>query len=329
MKVAIIGATGLVGNTFLTLLHERKFPITKLLLGASEKSVGKSVYSQYGEIAISRIEDIIDEKPDFAFFSAGSEVSKDFAPKFVQKGTIVIDNSSYWRMDKSIPLIVPEVNPNDLTLEHKLIANPNCSTIQMVVALKPLHDKFNIQDIIVSTYQSVTGTGLNAVTQLNNERRNVIGEMAYPYQIDQNLIPHIDSFRENFFTNEEMKMVNETQKILSPNIMVSPTCVRVPVMGGHSESCYIRFEKDASRDEILEALSDAPGVKILDDVSKNDYPMPVIAHNNDWVWVGRIRQDIHRKNAAHLWIVSDNLRKGAATNAIQIAELILQKKSTN
>jgi aspartate-semialdehyde dehydrogenase len=324
MKVAVVGATGLVGTKMLEVLAERHFPVTQLIPVASEKSAGKKITFNGQEWLVVTPAEAVTMRPDIALFSAGGSTSLEWAPKFAEVGTTVIDNSSAWRMDPDKKLIVPEVNGSALTKADKIIANPNCSTIQMVMVLKPLHDKYTIKRVVVSTYQSVTGTGVKAVDQLHNERKGVEGEKAYPYTIDMNLIPHIDVFLENGYTKEEMKMVHETKKIMGDNtILVSPTAVRVPVMGGHSESVNIEFENTPDLLEVKQLLADFPGITVVDDPSKLEYPMPLIhAHNSDAVFVGRIRKDETRANAINLWIVSDNLRKGAATNAVQIAELV-------
>ena len=325
-KVAVVGATGLVGGTMLKILEERNFPVSELIPVASEKSVGNSIKFQNKEYKIISILDAILLKPDFAIFSAGGNVSLEFAPLFAAAGTTVIDNSSAWRMDPEKKLIVPEVNANVLTKYDKIIANPNCSTIQMVVALKPLHDVFKIKRVVVSTYQSVTGTGIKAVNQLMNERNGTEGEMAYKYKIDLNVIPQIDVFMENGYTKEEMKMVNETKKILGDeSIKVTATTVRIPVMGGHSESVNIEFEKEFELPQIINLLQNFPGITVQDDIVNNIYPMPMNAEGKDDVFVGRIRRDESQPKTLNMWIVSDNLRKGAATNAVQIAEYLVEK----
>ena len=324
MKVAVVGATGLVGTKMLQVLEERGFPVTKLLPVASERSVGKTIKFNGKRYKIVSMADAIKKKPDVAIFSAGGSVSKEWAPRFAEVGTVVIDNSSAWRMDPEKKLVVPEVNADVLTKKDKIIANPNCSTIQMVVALKPLHDRYRIKRIVVSTYQSVTGTGVKAVTQLLNERKGKTGDRAYPYQIDLNLLPHIDVFTENGYTKEEMKMVNETKKIMGDDsIRVTATTVRVPVMGGHSESINVEFEQDFDLNELRAILEKAPGVIVQDNVGELQYPMPLFAHDKDEVFVGRLRRDESQPNTLNMWVVSDNLRKGAATNAIQIAEHLL------
>jgi aspartate-semialdehyde dehydrogenase len=324
MKVAVIGATGLVGTKMLQVLSERNFPVTELVPVASEKSIGKEVEFKGKKYAIVSMQDAIAGKPAVALFSAGGSTSLEWAPKFAEAGITVIDNSSAWRMDPSKPLVVPEVNANVLTANDKIIANPNCSTIQMVVTLQPLHKKYSIKRVIVSTYQSVTGTGKKAVDQLYNERQGREGEMAYKYQIDLNAIPQIDVFLDNGYTKEEMKMVKETCKIMGDDsIKVTATTVRIPVMGGHSESVNIEFENEFDLAELKQLLSEAPGVIVQDDTAQQLYPMPLWAHEKDEVFVGRIRRDETQPNTVNMWIVSDNLRKGAATNAVQIAEYLV------
>lgn len=327
MKVAVVGATGLVGTKMLQVLAERNFPLTELIPVASEKSVGKEVMYKGKPYKVVNADTAIAMKPNVAIFSAGGSTSLEWAPKFAAAGITVIDNSSAWRMDPTKKLVVPEVNAHELTQEDKIIANPNCSTIQMVLVLDPLHKKYGIQRVVVSTYQSVTGTGVKAVDQLMNERKGIQGEMAYPYQIDLNVIPQIDVFLENGYTKEEMKMVKETTKIMGDErVKVTATTVRIPVIGGHSESVNIQFEKDFDLTEVRNILAATPGVIVVDDPSKNLYPMPKDAHDKDEVFVGRIRRDETQDNTLNLWIVADNLRKGAATNAVQIAEF-LQKKN--
>ena len=326
MKVAIVGVTGLVGSKMLQILEERNFPVTEIIPVASEKSIGKEVTFKNNKYKVVSAEDGISAKPAIAVFSAGGGTSLALAPEFARAGSTVIDNSSAWRMDPSKKLIVPEVNACVLTKEDTIIANPNCSTIQMVLVLNPLHKKYTIKRVVVSTYQSVTGTGVKAVQQLMNERNNIAGEMAYKYTIDQNAIPQIDVFVENGYTREEMKMVNETRKIMGDNnIHITATCVRIPVMGGHSESVNIEFENDFDLDEVKEILSQSPGVVVQDDIDNFIYPMPLSAHEKDETFVGRIRRDESQPNTLNCWIVSDNLRKGAATNAVQIAEYLLEK----
>ncbi|GEP94929.1 aspartate-semialdehyde dehydrogenase [Chitinophaga cymbidii] len=326
MKVAVVGATGLVGSKMLQVLAERNFPVTELIPVASEKSVGKEVIFKGKPFKVVNADTAISMKPNVAIFSAGGGTSLEWAPKFAAAGITVIDNSSAWRMDPSKKLVVPEVNADALTPEDKIIANPNCSTIQMVLVLDPLHRKYGIQRVVVSTYQSVTGTGVKAVDQLMNERKGVEGEKAYAHQIDLNVIPQIDVFLDNGYTKEEMKMVKETVKILrDENVKVTATTVRIPVMGGHSESVNIEFANDFDLAEVRDVLSKTPGVVVVDEPAKAQYPMPKDAHDKDEVFVGRIRRDETQANTLNLWIVADNLRKGAATNAVQIAEYLQQK----
>jgi aspartate-semialdehyde dehydrogenase len=326
MKVAVVGATGLVGTKMLQVLAERNFPVTELIPVASERSIGKEITFDGKQYRIVGMQDAIDAKPSVAIFSAGGSTSLEWAPKFAAAGITVIDNSSAWRMDATKKLVVPEVNASAMEASDKIIANPNCSTIQMVVVLKPLHDKYKIKRVVVSTYQSVTGTGVKAVAQLMNERNGVVGEMAYKYPIDMNAIPHIDSFLENGYTKEEMKMVHETKKIMGDdNIKVTATCVRIPTVGGHSESVNIEFENDFDIEEIKSILSAAPGIVLKNDDENFVYPMPLTAHDKDDTFVGRIRRDETQANTLNCWIVSDNLRKGAATNAVQIAEELVKK----
>lgn len=326
MKVAVVGATGLVGRVMLKVLEERNFPVTILYPVASEKSVGKEVKFSEKNHKVIGIPESISYKPDFAIFSAGGQTSLQWAPEYANVGTVVIDNSSAWRMDKTKKLVVPEINGHVLTSADKIIANPNCSTIQLVMALAPLHKVYRIRRVVVSTYQSVTGTGVRAVRQLENERAGITGEMAYPHPLDKNCLPHCDVFLENGYTKEEMKMVNETRKILGDDsIQVTATAVRVPVVGGHSESVNVEFEKEYDLSDVRSLLSATPGVIVQDDPSQNIYPMPRNAEGKDEVFVGRIRRDESRENCMNMWIVSDNLRKGAATNAIQIAEYIIDK----
>jgi aspartate-semialdehyde dehydrogenase len=327
MKVAVVGATGLVGTKMLEVLAERNFPVTELLPVASEKSVGKEVTFKGKNYKVISMQDAIAAKPSVALFSAGGGTSLEWAPKFAAAGITVIDNSSAWRMDSHTALVVPEVNAHVLTAGNKIIANPNCSTIQMVVALQPLHKKYHIKRVVVSTYQSVTGTGKKAVDQLFNERAGRDGEMAYKYQIDLNALPQIDVFLDNGYTKEEMKMVNETKKIMGDDsIRVTATTVRIPVMGGHSESVNVEFENDFDLNEMRKILAASPGIVVQDDPAQQVYPMPLWAHEKDEVFVGRIRRDETQPNTVNMWIVSDNLRKGAATNAVQIAEYLLEKK---
>ena len=325
MKVAVVGASGLVGQKMLQIMSERNFPVEELLPVASERSVGKKISYNGKDYTILSMEDAIAAKPDIALFSAGGSVSLEYAPKFAEAGTVVIDNSSAWRMDVSKKLIVPEVNGHVLRIDDRIIANPNCSTIQMVVALKPLHDAFQIKRIVVSTYQSVTGSGKGAVDQLEGERAGKDIKKVYPHKIDMNALPHIDVFQENGYTKEEMKMVNETMKIMGDDsIKVTSTCVRIPTIGGHSEAINVEFKNEYTLEQVYSILSNAPGVTVVDDPAKNEYPMPLNAHDKDDVFVGRIRRDETQPKTLNLWVVSDNLRKGAATNTIQIAEYMLE-----
>ncbi len=327
MKIAVVGATGLVGSKILQVLEERNFPVTELIPVASQKSIGKAISFKGKQYKVVSYQDAIAAKPSIAIFSAGGSTSLELAPKFAEAGIYVIDNSSAWRMNPNNKLIVPEVNGEVLTKNDYIIANPNCSTIQMVMVLKPLHLKYKIKRVIVSTYQSVTGTGVKAVSQLNNERNNLEGEKAYPYQIDMNIIPQIDVFTENGYTKEEMKMILETKKILQDDsIKVTATCVRIPVMGGHSESVNIEFENDFDLADVKKLLENFEGITVVDDIANLQYPMPLHAHDKDDVFVGRLRRDETQNNTLNCWIVSDNLRKGAATNAVQIAEKLLQEK---
>ncbi|MBA2760763.1 MAG: aspartate-semialdehyde dehydrogenase [Segetibacter sp.] len=330
MKVAVVGATGLVGTKMLQVLAERNFPVTELIPVASERSVGKEIDFKGKKYKVVSMQDAIAAKPSVALFSAGGSTSLEWAPKFAEAGITVIDNSSAWRMDPVKKLVVPEVNADALTANDKIIANPNCSTIQMVVALNPLHKKYKVSRLVVSTYQSVTGTGVKAVTQLMNERKNEETEMAYKYPIDLNVIPQIDVFLDNGYTKEEMKMVNETKKIMrDDNIRVTSTTVRIPVMGGHSESVNVEFENEFELDEVKQLLEQSPGIQVQDDPSQQIYPMPLWAHEKDDVFVGRLRRDETQPKTLNMWIVSDNLRKGAATNAIQIAEYLMSKNMLN
>ena len=325
MNLAIIGATGLVGEEMLKVLDQRKIQFTSLTLVSSKKSIGKSLNFQEKSYQLISIEDAFEKELDVAIFSAGKEVSLKWAPVFSKKGVTVIDNSSAWRMDTTKKLIVPEINGDELNQNDKIIANPNCSTIQMLVAIAPIHKKYGITRVIISTYQSITGTGRIALNQLNNEYNNIDGEMAYKYQIHQNAIPHCDDFEDNGYTKEEMKLINETHKILDPNISVTATAVRVPVMGGHSESINLTLEKNFELNEINELLAHSKGIVLEDDPENFKYPMPINARGKDDVFVGRIREDFSCENSLNLWVVSDNLRKGAATNAIQILETIISK----
>jgi aspartate-semialdehyde dehydrogenase len=328
MKIAVVGATGLVGTVMLKVLEERNFPLTELIPVASEKSVGKQITFKGKKFAVVNMDTAIAMRPDIALFSAGGSTSLEHAPRFAEAGTTVIDNSSAWRMDPSKKLVVPEVNAHELSIDDKIIANPNCSTIQMVVALKPLHDKYRIKRVVVSTYQSVTGTGVKAVDQMMNERKGIMdGPMAYAYPIDLNVIPQIDVFQDNGYTKEEMKMILETRKIMGDDsIRVTATTVRIPVMGGHSESVNIEFENDFDVAEVRSILEKTPGIIVVDDPANLKYPMPKDAHEKDEVFVGRIRRDESLPNTLNMWIVADNLRKGAATNAVQIAEFLVSKE---
>jgi len=327
MKVAVVGCTGLVGSVMLKVLMERDFPVTMLIPVASRKNVGKEIVFNEETWEIQSIDSAIEQRPDIALFSAGAKTSLEYAPIFAEAGCVVIDNSSAWRMDPDKKLVVPEVNGDVLNRQDKIIANPNCSTIQMVVSLKPLHDRYKIKRIVVSTYQSVTGTGVKAFKQLMNERDHQTGEMAYPYQIDLNAIPQCDVFLENGYTKEEMKMILETQKIMGDDtIKITSTTVRIPVTGGHSESVNVEFEHDFDLQEVRELLKNAPGVILQDDPKAQKYPMPLFAEGKDDVFVGRLRRDNSQPRTLNMWVVSDNLRKGAATNSIQIAEYLLAEK---
>ncbi len=324
MKVAVVGATGMVGEIMLQVLAERNFPVTELIPVASEKSVGKEIEWKGNTYKVVGLQTSVDMKPEIALFSAGGETSLEWAPKFAAAGTTVIDNSSAWRMDATKKLVVPEINANVLTKEDKIIANPNCSTIQMVMALAPLHAKYDIKRIVVSTYQSITGTGVKAVRQLENEYAGIEGEMAYKYPIHRNAIPQCDSFEANGYTKEEMKLVRETQKILNDNtIAVTATAIRIPVVGGHSEAVNVQFENDFDVNEVRQILQNTPGVTVQDNLETFTYPMPIYAQGKDDVFVGRIRRDESQPNTINMWIVADNLRKGAATNTIQIAEYLV------
>lgn len=327
MKIAVVGATGLVGTKMLEVLAERNFPVTELIPVASEKSVGKEIEFRGKKYKVHSMKEAISKKPHIALFSAGGSTSLEWANHFAEAGTTVIDNSSAWRMDKTKKLVVPEVNARMLDKNDKIIANPNCSTIQMVVALNDLHKRYKIKRIVVSTYQSVTGTGVKAVNQLMNERKGTVGDMAYKYQIDLNVIPQIDVFTDSGYTKEELKMVNETKKIMGDEaIRVTATTVRIPVMGGHSESVNVEFENEFELKDVFEVLKNTKGVVLQDDIANQIYPMPKNAHNKDEVFVGRVRRDETQPKTLNLWIVSDNLRKGAATNAVQIAEYLVEKK---
>lgn len=321
MKVVIAGATGMVGRVMIQILESRNFPVTQLIPAASERSKGKKVVFKGEAIAMCTLSEALEQNADIALFSAGGDVSLEWAPKFAERGTLVIDNSSAWRMDPAIKLIVPEVNIHLVDAEDRIISNPNCSTIQLVTVLRPLQLKYGIRRAVISTYQSVTGTGKAAVEQMENERENRSGAKAYPYAIDKNCIPHCDVFLENGYTKEEMKLVNETHKILGDhNIGVTATAVRVPVMGGHSESVNLELNNDFDLDELVRLLAESPGITVQDHPEMNTYPMPLMAQGKDDVFVGRIRRDESQTRALNLWIVADNLRKGAATNAVQIAE---------
>ncbi|MBS9523633.1 aspartate-semialdehyde dehydrogenase [Litoribacter ruber] len=324
MKLAVVGATGLVGSEILEVIANHDFKYDELLLVASERSVGKKITYKGKEHTIIGLDQAVSEKPDIAIFSAGGGTSLDWAPKFAEAGTIVIDNSSAWRMDPSKKLVVPEINAKTLRIDDRIIANPNCSTIQMVLALAPLHEEYGIKRIVVSTYQSVTGTGKAAVDQMMAEREGREPEMVYPHKIDLNVLPHIDVFQENGYTKEEMKMIKETKKIFgNDNIQVTATTVRIPVMGGHSESVNVEFHQDFEMDEVRDLLGKAPGVILQDDPQNNVYPMPLNAHKKDEVFVGRLRRDESQPNTLNMWVVADNLRKGAATNAVQIAQYLV------
>lgn len=326
MKLAIVGATGMVGSVMLQVLLERKFPHSDLILVASEKSVGKKILYDKNFHTIVSLDSALKLKPNIALFSAGGKTSKEWAPKFAENGCVVIDNSSTWRMDAQKKLIIPEINANILNSQDKIIANPNCSTIQLLIAIAPIHSKYCIERLVISTYQSITGTGVKAVMQLENELNGKSGEMAYPHPIYKNAIPHCDIFQDNGYTKEEMKLVNETHKILDDNrIGITATAVRIPVVGGHSESVNITLKNDTSVNRIKKLLSGSDGVIVKDDIENNLYPMPITAEGNDNVFVGRIRKDFSRPNSFNLWIVSDNLRKGAATNTIQIAEYLIKE----
>lgn len=326
MKVAVVGVTGLVGSKMLQVLAERNFPVSELIPVASENSVGKDILFNNKIWKVVSMQTAIDAAPAVAIFSAGGSVSKQYAPLFAAKGTYVVDNSSAWRMEKDIPLVIPEVNAHVLQADSHIIANPNCSTIQMLVALKPLHDCYGIKRIVVSTYQSVTGTGQKAVEQMNAEREGRPVSPVYPHPIDRNILPHIDVFLDNGYTKEEMKMILETRKIMeAPDMAVTATTVRVPTTGGHSESINVEFDEDFDLAEVRSLLSHAAGVVVQDDVQQNIYPMPIWSHDKDEVFVGRLRRDESRANTLNMWVVSDNLRKGAATNAVQIAEILIQK----
>ena len=327
MKIALVGATGMVGNVMLQVLAERNFDITELIPVASERSIGKFISFKNKEYAVVGLQDAVNSKPDIALFSAGGDTSLEWAPKFAAVGTTVIDNSSAWRMDPEKKLVVPEINGNVLTKNDKIIANPNCSTIQLVMALAPLHLEYKMKRVVISTYQSVSGTGVKAVQQLENEEAGVEGEMIYPHPIGRNALPHCDIFLENGYTKEEMKLVKEPKKILGDDTFsITATAVRIPTAGGHSEAVNVQFEYDFEVEKVRKLLQETPGVVVQDNVKENLYPMPITAHQKDEVFVGRIRRDESQENSLNLWIVSDNLRKGAATNAVQIAEYLVEKK---
>ena len=324
MKVAVVGATGMVGRMMMKVLEERNFPVDRIFPAASERSTGKEIIFRGRPVKVVSVMEAVEAVPEVALFSAGAAVSKEWAPVFAENGTVVIDNSSAWRMEKEIPLVVPEINAAVLSQKDKIIANPNCSTIQMLMAIAPLHREYTIRRLVISTYQSVTGTGLRAVTQLNNERQGLSGEMAYPWPIDLNCLPHCDVFVDNGYTKEEMKLVNETHKILGDDqIRITATAVRVPVTGGHSESVNIEFAREYDLDRVRAILSETPGVILYDNPAERKYPMPIIAHDRDEVFVGRIRRDFSQERSLNIWVVADNIRKGAATNAVQIAEYML------
>jgi aspartate-semialdehyde dehydrogenase len=327
MKTAVVGATGMVGRTMMKVLEERNFPVSELIPAASERSVGKELIFKGKAVKVVSVKEAVEARPVFAIFSAGASTSREWAPAFAKNGTVVIDNSSYWRMDKTIPLIVPEINSHVIKKGDRIIANPNCSTIQMVMALAPLHRKYKIRRLVVATYQSVTGTGVKAVAQMENERAGIKGEMAYAHPIDKNCFPHGGSFQPDGYTTEEQKLVDETRKILEDQtIQVTATVVRIPVVGGHSEAVNIEFEKEFDIDDVRLLIGQFPGVVVYDNPSENRYPMPIMAHNRDEVFVGRIRRDLSKEKCLNLWVVSDNIRKGAATNAIQIAEYMTANK---
>lgn len=327
MKTAVVGATGMVGQTMIRVLEERDFPITELIPAASEKSVGKEIIFRGKPVKVVSVQDAVNAKPEFAIFSAGASTSRDWAPVFAKNGTVVIDNSSFWRMNNDVPLIVPEINSHVIKKGDRIIANPNCSTIQMVMALAPLHRKYKIKRLVIATYQSVTGTGVKAVKQMENERAGIQGDMAYPHPIDKNCFPHGGTFQPDGYTTEEQKLIDETRKILEDqSILVTATVVRIPVVGGHSEAVNIEFENDFEIADVVRLINDFPGNVVYDNPAENKYPMPILAHNRDEVFVGRIRRDLSREKCLNLWIVSDNIRKGAATNAVQIAEYMTEKK---
>ena len=327
MKTAVVGATGMVGRTMMKVLEERNFPVSQLIPAASERSVGSEVIFKGKAVKVMSVLEAVEARPEFAIFSAGASTSRDWAPVFAKNGTVVIDNSSYWRMDKNVPLIVPEINSHVIKKGDRIIANPNCSTIQMVMALAPLHRKYKIKRLVIATYQSVTGTGVKAVAQMENERAGIKGEMVYAHPIDKNCFPHGGSFQPDGYTTEEQKLIDETRKILEDQtIQVTATVVRIPVVGGHSEAVNVEFENDFDINDVKDLISNFPGCVVYDNPAENIYPMPIHAHNRDEVFVGRIRRDLSREKCLNLWIVSDNIRKGAATNAVQIAEYMAANK---
>ena len=325
MKVAVVGATGLVGGVMLKVLEERGFSVRELLPVASARSVGSTVHFRGKDVPVIGMEEAVAARPDIALFSAGGGTSLEWAPRFAEAGCTVIDNSSAWRMDPNVPLVVPEINADALAGHQRIIANPNCSTIQLVMALAPLHRAYGVRRVVVSTYQAVSGTGMKAVQQLEDERQGAAGDKAYPHPIDRNVIPACDAFSEEGYTKEELKLANETRKILDPVIRVTATAVRVPVTGGHSEAVNVEFDVEFDMAEVRRLLGDAPGVELMDDPSSNNYPMPILAHDRDAVLVGRLRRDLTQERTLNLWIVADNLRKGAATNAVQIAEVLVER----
>lgn len=327
MKIAVVGATGLVGREIIKVLEERRLPITEFIPVASSKSVGRLVEFNNKEYAVVCVEEAVNKAPDYAIFSAGSAVSLEWAPKFAEKGTVVVDNSSAWRMNNDVPLIVPEINFADVKTQHKIISNPNCSTIQLVMALSPLNRMYAIKRLVISTYQAVSGSGLGAVTQLYNEREDKNGEKAYPHKIDLNVLPHAGDFDDEGYTSEELKLVNETNKILNANIAITATVVRVPVHRCHSEAVNIEFENDFVLEEVKRLLGTMPGVVVFDFPQANLYPMPLLAEGKDEVMVGRLRRDFSQPNSLNMWVVADNLRKGAATNAVQIVEYLINRKN--
>jgi aspartate-semialdehyde dehydrogenase len=327
MKIAVVGATGMVGRTMIKVLEERNFPVTQFIPAASPRSVGNEIIFRGKPVRVVSVMEAVEAKPVFAIFSAGGTTSKEWAPAFADNGTVVIDNSAAWRMTEGIPLVVPEINSNVIKKGDRIIANPNCSTIQMVMALAPLHKEYKIKRIVVSTYQSVTGTGVKAVAQMENERKGVKGEMVYPHPIDMNCFPHGGTFMASGYTTEEQKLVDETRKILSDKtIQITATVVRIPVTGGHSEAVNVEFEKEFDLDRVRDLLNNFPGILVYDNPAEFKYPMPILSHNRDEVFVGRLRRDFSREKCLNLWIVSDNIRKGAATNAVQIAEYMAANK---